>query len=186
MTKVSFRLKATLTLALFAAVVTFVAFGRTSLSSDVTREHAVSSAQEAPVQVEPEAGSGASPAFGSIVRMLGALLVVVVLLYASVYLLKRFMAGRLKTGRVGMLSIVETVHLGPKLSLSLVKVGSRGVLVGVTEHGMSALTEISESELATVEKEKAAGAQSGFAEAMKSAADKLRDFSARSVIASAK
>ena len=85
-------------------------------------------------------GATALPAIG---RMAAALVVVIIAIYAVVYLLKRVLHGRMRhAGHGHLLEVVETCHLAPKQSMALVRVADKAVLVGVSEKGMTVLTEL--------------------------------------------
>lgn len=80
-------------------------------------------------------------------KMVSALLIVVVLVYGALWLLKRMM-GRRYTGKGGSggLEVLQSTHVGPHKQISLVRVGKRSVLVGVTDNQISTLTELSPEE----------------------------------------
>ncbi|MDZ4724415.1 MAG: flagellar biosynthetic protein FliO [candidate division Zixibacteria bacterium] len=127
-----------------------------------------------------------SLAVGSMIRMFAALIAVILCIYVAVFLLKKFLGKRLPGNKsMGSLRILETKYLGSKQSLSLVQVGGRAVLVGVTEHGMTALTELSETEtkdLLTLESKTVESEP--FSQLLKSASTKIRELGAKRVIAS--
>lgn len=84
----------------------------------------------------------------AIVRMIGALCAVLALMWVAVVLAKRFLRGRsgLANGSKQM-SVVETLWLGPKKQIVLLSVGSRQVVIGVTEGTMTTLSELTIDEL---------------------------------------
>jgi len=90
-------------------------------------------------------------ALPALAKMVGALLVVIVCIYLGVYLLKRTMGGRLHSSRgTNALEIIETAGLGQHKTLSLVRVGEKSVLVGVTEGRMTLLTELDADDTAAI------------------------------------
>lgn len=117
----------------------------------------------------------------AIVKTICALIVVLFAMYAGVYLLKRFMGrhGR-GEGGVSTLEVLETTHLGPKKSVSLIRVGDRSVLVGVTDQQISVLSELSPEETSVLgASENAVPAREGFADIIRRASHRLTEMSRR-------
>lgn len=77
------------------------------------------------------------------------LMVVLVLIYVVFLFLRRWQTGKVVTHRK-RLSIAETLRLSPRQSICLVRVGSRELLVGVTDQNMSLLSEVDPEELDAV------------------------------------
>lgn len=127
-----------------------------------------------------ESGYGLSEASptGAIVKMMAALAVVIGAVYGGLWLLRRMM-GR-KYGRQGKrqaLEVLESAYVGPHKTVSLVRVGKRSVLVGVTDTQVSILTELDPDETdQLLERESEAQPQPSFAGVLSTAADKIRDF----------
>jgi flagellar biosynthetic protein FliO len=124
-----------------------------------------------PVTTDTE--SGVYPAVG---KMLSALGVVILVAYGALYVLRRMMGKRHGGNGVGSLEILQTTHVGPHKTISLVRVGQRSVLVGVTDQQISTLTELDEQET-----EEIVGAEvvaetkkDGFATLLSAAADKIK------------
>ncbi len=69
------------------------------------------------------------------------LALVIALIYASLYLLRRW-KGILPGAPVRQLAVMETLRLSPRQSLHLVKVSDRLVLIGATDQNLSLLTEV--------------------------------------------
>lgn len=85
--------------------------------------------------------------FSAVAKMLSALVVVVVLAYGALWALRRMMGRRYGGGiRKGALEVLQTTYVGPHKAISLVKVGQRSVLVGVTDNQISTLTELNTEE----------------------------------------
>ncbi len=83
----------------------------------------------------------------SLIRIVSALVIVVVCIYGGIYLLKIFMSKRNGRRTVnGNLEIIETIHISPRKSVTLLRVGDKSVLVGTTENSMSLLCEQDEIE----------------------------------------
>lgn len=81
--------------------------------------------------------------------MIAALPVVLLLAYISFRLSRRYM----RTLRKGQfLKVVETVPVFNKSAISIVQVGDRYLVVGISEQGIQLLTELTESEAVEMEK----------------------------------
>ncbi len=79
-------------------------------------------------------------AAGSGMRVLLGLAVVVAVIFAVWWLLKRTNRGRVPgTGKTGVVTVLSTTPVGPNRNLHLVRVGEDVLLLGATEHGISAL-----------------------------------------------
>lgn len=81
-------------------------------------------------------------AMPSMIRMICALVVVICCIYGGIFLLKRSMGKKYAGGGNSILEVLETTSVAPKKTISLVKVMDKSVLVGVTENGISMLTEL--------------------------------------------
>jgi flagellar protein FliO/FliZ len=127
-----------------------------------------------PGQVTATAGGSA---FWAIIKLVCALAVVIVALYGGLYLLKRMMTTRRSASvRQSALEVIESAYVGPKKTVSLVRVGKRAVLVGVTDQQISKLTDLDEQEiaelLAQTPQQKTAET---FAQMFKRTTDKFRE-----------
>ena len=80
----------------------------------------------------------------AMVRGIGALLLIMVLIYGSVWLLRYFM-GRKSFGNTTseQIRVVSTTYIAPKKSVALIQVYDKAVLIGITENSMNMLTELS-------------------------------------------
>jgi len=67
--------------------------------------------------------------------------IVLLLVYLSLYLLRRLQGVGQFTAR-RQISLLETVHLSPRQKLHLVRVGERTLLLGATDHSLSFLAEV--------------------------------------------
>ncbi len=100
---------------------------------------------------QQDAAPGEQPSYSgtvlpSLAKVVGALVLVLLCAYGGIFLLKKSM-GR-KFGGAGsgqLLEVVETTHVAPKTSISLVRVGNKSVLVGVSEANVSMLSEMDET-----------------------------------------
>ena len=108
-----------------------------SVSADTSRTAGMP-AEPAQTKAGEYTGEGIG---GMLVRTILALFVVVVLVYAGVYLLKRLMA-RPKTGTHAMpVRILGSTLLGPKKVVTLIEVEGRILVLGVTDSTITCLTE---------------------------------------------
>lgn len=129
----------------------------------------------AATQTEQSSFSGAS-AWGPLVKMLSALILVIFCAYGALWLLKRTMnRNRGARGRQARLEVIDSTFVAPKKSVSLVKVGDRSVLVGVTDQQISVLTELSCEETEKMLADDApVDEANGFGRLLKSATDRLK------------
>lgn len=77
-------------------------------------------------------------------KMLQAVLIVVVLGVAAIYLSKKFLP-KITNLPGKEIRIVETTHLGPRKSLHLIKVGTRHLLIGSTTEKITHLADVTEA-----------------------------------------
>ncbi|MCK4573471.1 MAG: flagellar biosynthetic protein FliO [candidate division Zixibacteria bacterium] len=119
-----------------------------------------------------------SSAMPSLVKLLSALAVVILCIYVGVFLLKKLM-GRKYTGggRSDALEVIESSYVGPKKTVTLLRVGERAVLVGVAENQMSMLTELSRDETAKILEQSRSEEEQpmNFKSILSTASDKLRE-----------
>jgi len=113
---------------------------------------------------------------GSIVKMVSALIVVIFSVYVGLYLLKRLMAARgRRDGRDNLLEVIQSTYVGPKKSVSLLRVADRSVLIGVTDNSISVLTELDPEETAAIlATETKVERKDGFRSLLGTAASKVR------------
>lgn len=115
-------------------------------------------------------------AMPSMLRMVFALIVVIGAIYGGLWLLKRSMnRGFARGGRT--LEVLETTAVAPKKTISLVRVADKAVLVGVTENGISMLTELTPDQTAEIIAAQAKPASDeSFSKVFATATGKLREF----------
>ena len=85
----------------------------------------------------PDAWSGLTLAV-SVILKLG---LVVALIYASLYLLRRWQSGAFDPAR-RQVTIVESARLTPRQALHLVRAGERLLLIGATDQSLTLLAEV--------------------------------------------
>jgi len=84
----------------------------------------------------------------SLTRIVFSLLIIVAIIYASVFLLKKLSGNRLGSGTRGKtIRVIEQTYLAPKKSVCLLKLADRAVLIGITDNTINMLTEISLDDL---------------------------------------
>lgn len=117
-----------------------------------------------------------SSMLSAVVKMISALVVVILAVYAGLYLLRKLMGKRYgQGGRGDVLDVLQTTYIGPHKTISLVRVANRSVLVGVTDSQISTLTELDEAETAEIMADaKTSEPVDRFAGMLKTAGDKLR------------
>ena len=83
----------------------------------------------------------------SMFKVGGALAVVILSIYLGVFLLKRMMGKKYSGNKKhNILEVLETTYIGPKKTISLVRVAGKSVLVASTENQISMLTEMDSEE----------------------------------------
>lgn len=120
-----------------------------------------------------------SSAAPSLFKLISALVIVIASIYAGVYLLKRMM-GRKYTGnrQNNLLEVLETAYIGPKKTVSLVRVADRAVLVGTSENHISPLAELDADETARIlMSPEQTGHEENFKKIFKTAVMKLKEIS---------
>ncbi len=120
---------------------------------------------------------GAPSVMPSLIRIISALVIVIGAIYGGLYLLKKMM-GRKYSGvkQNSHLEVLETIHIAPKKTISLVRVGEKSVLVGATEASLSLLTELSQAATARIlETTETAPAPESFGNLLKMAVDKVKE-----------
>ncbi|MDD3733215.1 MAG: flagellar biosynthetic protein FliO [candidate division Zixibacteria bacterium] len=114
----------------------------------------------------------------STVKMVSALAVVLVCIYLGIYLLKRMMGRRYAAGGGnGILQVLETAYVGPKKTVSLIRVAERSVLIGVTDNQISMLTELGAEETAALSAGNIDTTGEGFNQLFKSAIERFKKIS---------
>ena len=101
-----------------------------------------------PVKQDTEEGMSVlvkdSPSFsGSVIKMVTALGIVLSLLFAVVYLVKKYLGKKIGlSGQEQKIRVLTSTYLGPKKSIALVEVAGEKIVVGVTATHISMLTKV--------------------------------------------
>lgn len=72
-------------------------------------------------------------------RVLGSTAMVLLLLVGMLWLLRRLQAAQRTQGGPSQLKLLETISLGPRQKIALLRIGSHQVLVGITASQFTAL-----------------------------------------------
>jgi flagellar biogenesis protein FliO len=102
---------------------------------------------------------------------------VIASIYGGIYLLKKMM-GRRYVGAQNQcnLEVLETIHIAPRKTITLLRVGERSVLVGSTESSMSMLTELDGTETTKITQSIASETTpDNFGNFLKVAVDKIKE-----------
>ncbi len=118
----------------------------------------------------------------SLMKIISALVIVLIAIYSSIYLLKKTMGKKFSGNkRLDSLEVIETTYVAPKKTISLIRVGNKSVLVGVTEQNISMLTELTTDEteqiLSVEQVESVPTHQNSFKEFLSVASNKVKEFS---------
>lgn len=90
--------------------------------------------------------------FGIVIKLIISMVVIVGLIYLSMYFLKKINSRAAGGGIIGdTIKIIGRTFLSPKQSLYLVKIGDRYAILGATEQSVSMISELSEEEAAKFE-----------------------------------
>jgi len=146
-------------------------------NTTVTATDAAGAAADVPA-VDPAYSLTEASPMSAIVKMMAALALVIALVYAVLWFMRRMM-GRRYGRRNGnnALEVLESAYVGPHKTVSLVRVGKRSVLVGVTDTQVSVLTELDADETEQLlVRDEAAAPQPSFSGALASAVDRIKDF----------
>ena len=88
------------------------------------------------------------------VKLIGSVALVIGLLYAAMYAIKRlgpgFKLGGIKQDAV---SVLHKRHIAPKKAIYILKIGQRSMVVGVTDTQISHLADLSAEDLESIEAE---------------------------------
>ena len=90
---------------------------------------------------------GAGDLWSSLGRLGITLVAVLALIWVTMWLAKRVLKGRITGRGESELRVMERLYLAPKKSIEVVSVAGRILVLGVTEHGISMLTELAEGDL---------------------------------------
>jgi len=86
--------------------------------------------------------------FGSaIIKMIGSLAIVLTLVFALAFLLKKLSNMSPKIGDNALLKIISTHRIGPKQVIALYQVGNKAFLLGISQDNITFLTDIAIEDL---------------------------------------
>ena len=86
--------------------------------------------------------------FGSaIIKMIGGLAIVLTLVFALAFLLKKLSNMSPKIGDNALLRIISTHRIGPKQVIALYQVGNKAFLLGISQDNITFLTDIAIEDL---------------------------------------
>ena len=92
-----------------------------------------------------ESDENAPELFWTVSRLTGSLLLIIALIYLSIYVLGKLQKkGGLVNGQKRYLQIIEKLYLSPKKAIFLVKVPGKALLLSVGHNEISMLSEIDE------------------------------------------
>ena len=91
-------------------------------------------------------GTGLGDLMPSVWRLAGALVLVLALVWVTMWIARRVLKGRVAGGRIAAVRVLDRVHLAPRRSIELVSVKDRVLVLGVTDHNISLLTEFTGDE----------------------------------------
>jgi flagellar protein FliO/FliZ len=109
----------------------------------------------------------------SLTRIAISLIIIVAIIYATIFLLKKLSGNRIGGRKGKAIEVVEQTYLAPKKSVCLLKLADRAVLVGITEQNINMLTEFNWEDLPEQTVEKGKRLQTGFPGLLNEAAGKL-------------
>ncbi|HPT62807.1 MAG TPA: flagellar biosynthetic protein FliO [Candidatus Atribacteria bacterium] len=95
-------------------------------------------------EIQPPAFSGDG---GSILRFIGAFLLVVAILWGFYYLMKKLAGQNPRLSSSQYMKLVDFLNLKPNFSLYLVEVGERVVMIAQSGNAIREITEFSKDEL---------------------------------------
>lgn len=84
-----------------------------------------------------DAGTG-----GLVIRLVVSLVLIIGLIYLSLFLLKKSSFGLKKNKSGDLVQVLERSYISPKKGIFIVKIGSRVVALGVTETQINLLSEV--------------------------------------------
>jgi len=107
----------------------------------------------------------------TLLQLAGALLLIIIIIYLSVWLMKKYTGGKIAGGG-DLISVVERRHLAPKQVLYLIKIGEKHLLIGASDSGLQKLSDIDDLEVKTA-KPSPVMSVSRFSQALKQAKESL-------------
>ena len=134
-----------------AAVLAMAASGALAQEAPAKKDATAFEGENAGDVVNRPAPSGKTapptlPGIETLLQMVLWLAVIIVFIYVSVWLIRKYVPSARGVLGGGPLMIVKKMHVSAKQSIVLVKLGGRFVLVGVTANSMTPLSEITDAE----------------------------------------
>ncbi len=81
--------------------------------------------------------------FASLVKMISSLLLVLALILAIAFAVRRFLRSRFSRWKTApLVQVLSTAYLGPKKEVSIISVGEQYLVLGVTPNHISLLTRL--------------------------------------------
>ena len=90
---------------------------------------------------------GSGGLFGAIVRMIFSLAIVLGLLYATLWLIRRYTGGAIDQSSEGAIRVVGRVYLAPKIAVYFLKLADELLVIGVNTGNISLLTSIKDEDI---------------------------------------
>lgn len=131
-----------------AGIIILALFGALIINTErVTADNSQALTQDANVveaqSTEDVLKGYTSSALPSMFKLVGALIVVIGCIYLGLFLLRKMMGRKYSGNRSNnIMEVLETTYIGPKKTVSLIRVANKSVLVGSTETQISVLTEL--------------------------------------------
>lgn len=116
------------------------------MASVLSIHRVIATAAWLPALASAQTGAPAADLGGSIVQLVLGLAVVIALLFASLWLLKRISAPRGEAA--GLIRVIAGTAVGPRERVVILEVGSTWMVLGVAPGQVSALAEIPRINLA--------------------------------------
>lgn len=130
--------------------------------------------QESETDKEPaEIPSLTESVLPSLTRIAISLVVIIGIIYLTVFLLRKLSGNRLGGSKGTAIQIIEQTYLAPKKSVCLLKLADRAVLVGITDTSINLLTELDWDSLPQEAIGKSRSLQKGFPGFLNEAAGRL-------------
>ena len=120
-----------------------------------------------------------SSIFPSMLKLVSALALVIACIYVALFLFKKLMGNKVSGNRKNnIMEVLETTYVGPKKTVSLIRVADKSVLVGTTESNISILTELDEEKTSSILKGmKTESEKENFKNLFQTASDKIKELS---------
>ena len=99
--------------------------------------------QSMPADQKISLGGGAPNLYASLLKMVAALGILIALLFAALYIVKRVFGKKMGiAGQDQSIRVITSAYLGPKKSIALVDIAGERIVVGITQDHISMLTKL--------------------------------------------